>query len=86
MTMPTIDRDSRALLEPVPDDEAEIAEAIASHLEPEEQVLIRVFSDLTQDFHFAAQWMAVTDRRVLIAGDGGLRPTKGLRPSTDLRP
>ncbi len=67
MTSSTID--TRRLLETVSADEAEITEAITSQLEPEEQVLIRVFSDLAPDFRFAAQWMAVTNRRVLIAGD-----------------
>ncbi len=68
----TLDSDIRRLLEPVPAEEAEIGEAIASHLEHEEQVLIRVFSDLAPNFRFVVQWMAVTDRRVLIAGDASV--------------
>ena len=70
MTSSTIDSDIRRRLETVPADEAAITEAITSYLEPEEHVLIRVFSDLAPDFRFAAQWLAVTDRRVLIAGEG----------------
>ena len=78
MTTTTIDSDIRRLLEPVPAEEAGIAEMIVSQLQPEEQVLIRVFSDLAPDFSFAAQWVAVTDRRVLIAGDGGASTGNGL--------
>lgn len=51
------------LLEPIPD---EIQNKIRSLLPLEELVLIRVSTDLNQDRSFGTQWMAVTDKRILV--------------------
>lgn len=51
------------LLEPIPD---EIQNKIQSLLPLEELVLIRVSTDLNQDRSFGTQWMAVTDKRILV--------------------
>ena len=54
------------LIEPI---DPGISERIAKHLQPDEDLLIQVASDLDGRGDFGCQWLAVTSSRALLVGD-----------------
>jgi len=61
-------RTEEKLQEPV---SAGVAEKIEQTVPPEEEALIRVFSDLTAEGRYGAQWVVVTSRQVVVVPEKG---------------